>query len=206
VTRWRYTWRATHVAPWLLGAAISLLLALVHSHGPVAAPLQIGAFLLGAGAGFVTDDPAAETLAPSPTTLRARQGLRVAGAALATALAAVVLASLARPSGIGEAGALVAMTAGILGLNLGVSGVAGRRRGWRHGGLVSGPAVLFVVIASSALPPQWRLLPTGDIPGGWPAICTRWALASLLGLLLLAYSLRDPARSAVNARWWRPTA
>lgn len=184
--------RATRWAPWLLAATISLVLVLLHSDGPVATPLQLSAFLLGAGAGFALDDPAAESLAPSPTTLRRRHGVRVAFITLATALATLVLGSLAHPSGVGETGALVAMTAGLLGLNLGASGVAGRLSEWRHGGLVSSPVVLILVIASSTLPPAWRPLPTGDIPGGWPAIWTRWTLACLLGLLLLGHSCRDP--------------
>ena len=192
MTGWRFTLRATRWAPWLVAATVSLGLVLLHSDGPVATPLQISAFLLGAGAGFAMDDPAAETFGPSPTTLRRRHGVRVAGIALATALAALTLGSLARPSGAGETGALVAMTAGLLGLNLGVSGMAGRLSGWRHGGLVSSPVVLILVISSSMLPPAWRPLPTGDIPGGWPAIWTRWTLACLLGLLLLARACRDP--------------
>ena len=142
------------------------------------------------------DGPAAETLAPSPTTLRRRHGIR-SRIALATALAALLLGSLGRPSGVGEALALVVMTAGFLGLNLGGSAVAGRLSGWRHGGLVASPVVLILVIVSSRFPPVWRPLPTGDIPGGWAAIWTRWALAGLLGLLLLAQPLRDPARSTM---------
>jgi hypothetical protein len=189
--------RATRWAPWLLAATISLLLALLRSDGPVATPFQLSALLLGAGAGFALDDPAAETFAPSPTRLWQRNGVRAGQITLATALAAVVLGSLAHPSGVGETGALVAMTAGLLGLNLGVAGLAGRHSEWRYGGLVSSPVVLVLVIASSTLPPAWRPLPTGDIPGGWPAIWTRWTLACLLGLLLLAHSSRDPARRAV---------
>lgn len=194
MTRWRFATRATRWAPWMVAAAISLVLVLLNSDGPVATPLQISAFLLGAGAGFAIDDPAAETLGPSPTTLRRRHGVRLAAVVIATAAVALVLGALARPSGLGEMGTLVAMTAGIVGLNLGVAGLAGRFSGWRHGGLVASPMVLILVIGSSMLPPAWRLLPTGDIPGGWLAISTRWTLACLIGLALLAGSLRDPAR------------
>lgn len=197
MTRWRFTLRATRWAPWLLAATTSLVLVLLHSDGPVATPLQISGLLLGAGAGFALDDPAAETLAPSPTSLRRRHSVRVVGIALATALLTLVLGSLAHPAGTGEAAALEAMTAGLLGLNLGVAGVAGRLTGWRHGGPVSSPVVLILVIVSSMLPPAWRPLPTGDIPGGWTAIWTRWTLACLLGLLLLAHACRDPARSTI---------
>ena len=200
MSTWRFTLRATRWAPWLLAATASLVLVLLHFDGPVALPLQLSAFLLGAGAGFALDDPAAETLAPSPTSLQRRHGVRVVGVVTATALAALVLGSVARPSGVGETGALVAMAAGLQGLNLGVSAMAGRFSGWRHGGLVSSPVVLMLVIASSMLPPVWRPLPTGDIPGGWPAIWTRWTLACLCGFLLLAHSCRDPARPAVFAR------
>ena len=40
--------------------------------------LRLAAVLLCAGAAFALDDQAADTLAPSPTTLLARRGLRVA--------------------------------------------------------------------------------------------------------------------------------
>lgn len=186
--------RATQWTPWLIAATISLVVVLLHSDGPVATPLQVSALLLGAGTGFAIDDPAAETLASSPTTLRRRHGVRLAAMGIATALAGLVLGLLARPTGVGEAVALVAMASGLAGLNVGVAGVAGRISGWRHGGLVSSPVVLILIIASSMLPPVWRPLPTGDIPGGWSAISTRWALACVVGLLVLAYSLRDPAR------------
>ena len=198
--RWRFAMLATRWEPWLIAATISLLLVLLHSDGPIATPLQVSALLLGAGTGFAIDDPAAETLASSPTTLRRRHGVRLAAMGIATALAGLVLGLLARPTGVDEAVALVAMTAGLVGLNLGVAGVAGRISGWRHGGLVSSPVVLILIIASSMLPPAWRPLPTGDIPGGWSAISTRWALACVAGLLVLVYSLRDPARRPIVPR------
>ena len=80
-----------------------------------------------------------------------------------------------------ETWALAAMFAGLVGLTLGVAGAAGRRSGGR-GGPVVAPIILFALILSSALPAEWRPMPMGDVPGGWPAIYIRWWSVAVLGV------------------------
>jgi hypothetical protein len=125
--------------------------------------------LLAAAAGFAFDDPSPPTIILWTTLVS--QGV----------------------SGIDETLTLVAMFAGLVGLTLGIAGVAAHRTGGR-GGAVASPVLLLALIISALFPPHWRPLPLGDVPGGWPALQARWSTAAAIGTLVLLASCRDPAR------------
>lgn len=86
---------------------------------------------------------------------------------------------------------LAAMFAGLVGLTLGIAGVAAHRTGGR-GGAVAAPVLMLALIVSAIFPPQWRPLPLGDVPGGWPALQVRWSTAAVIGALVLLATCRDP--------------
>ncbi|MGZ8619082.1 MAG: hypothetical protein ACXWYE_04200 [Actinomycetota bacterium] len=85
------------------------------------------------------------------------------------------------------------MFAGLVGLALGIAGVAARRSSRWLGGIAVAPALFSALILSTMVTPRWRPLPMGDIPGGWQPIYLRWTAAAVIGLVLLAVSSRDRA-------------
>ncbi|MDQ4043297.1 MAG: hypothetical protein M3118_05720 [Actinomycetota bacterium] len=182
----------------LVAAALVGSLVVAWQHGKSAAvPLQFVAILLSSGAGFALDDPAAEILASSPTTLLRRRSLRLLLMVPSVALLWILLMLWQGTEGAEETWALMLLFAGLLGLSLGVAGIAGRRSARGSGGIVVPPTILVLVILSSAVPRQWRPLPLGDVPGGWTQIYIRWAAAALLGMVAFLVSSRDPAAQGV---------
>lgn len=199
-----YFARAIRWNPLGIAAALACAIVALRHNSDAAAPLQITAILLASAAGFVFDDPAGELLDTAPPTLLRRRLARLTVVAVPTIGLWVVLFFVQGPGSSEEACALTAMFAGLLGLAVGIAGVANRRTNSGNGGLAEGPALLIALFASTALPPRWRPLPMGDIPGGWAAIDIRWITASLIGVSVFVWSSRDRARrSAVKipARW-----
>ncbi len=190
----RYAVRSTTLSPLVLAASVStVIVAARHGH-EAALPLQVAAIALASGIGFALDDPAFEVMAASPTSLLRRRALRL----LVTVPPAIALwAALLGWQGteeIEEALALVALAAGVFGLTLGIAGVAARRSPHGSGGVAVAPTLFVLLIASTTVPPRWRPLPLGDVPGGWPQIYAGWTSAAALGILIFALSSRDPAR------------
>jgi hypothetical protein len=182
------------VVPWQAPVTASAISVLAVGVGPgqgTALPLQLAAILLGASAAFALDDPAFEFLAASPTSLMKRRLARLI--VVITALTAVwaVLLVWRRPADSREARTLVVMFAGLLSLGVGASAAAGRRTGGR-GAAVAAPCLLLALALSSVVPPHWRPLPLGDVPGGWAALQVRWTAACLTGAIVLILSSRDP--------------
>lgn len=156
-------------------------------------PLQVSSILLAAGAGFALDDPCFGTLAPSPTSIWQRRVSRMLVILPPVILVWSALVLWHGTSGPDETWTLVAVFAGLLGLALGTAGIADRRSGGQ-GGPVVAPTMLAALLVSSMVPPRWRPLPLGDVPGGWDALQTRWAAAAAIGVLALVASSTDPAR------------
>jgi hypothetical protein len=156
--------------------------------------MQAAAILLAGGVAFTLDDPAAEILAASPTPLSRRRSLRLLLVAPPVTLLWALLLTWQGTEGSEETLALTLLLAGLVGLSLAVSGVAGRTS-WLpgRGGLVAPPAILVLVFSSGVVPRRWRPLPLGDVPGGWTQIYIRWAAAAAVGALVLLMSSRDPA-------------
>jgi hypothetical protein len=181
-------------APLGIAAFLSVLIVVVRHGEPAAGPMEAVAVLLAGGAGFVLDDPAAEILAASPTPLSRRRSLRLRLVVPPVTLVSGLLMGWQGTEGNEETLALMLLVAGLVGLSLAVSGVAGRTS-WAPGrGGIAAPIAIFVLVfLSAAVPRRWRPLPFGDVPGGWTQISIRWAAAAAVGTLVLLMSSRDPA-------------
>lgn len=180
--------------PLLAATAAAGALALIRQGESAAAPLQVSAFLLGTASAFAVDDAAAETLASSPNTLLMRRLYRVVPMVLLAALVMAGVLLIQGESESEEVPLLLAMFAGFTSLGLAISGVAARWRG--QGGAIAPPSVFALLIASTMIPPRWRPLPTGDIPGGPGEILRRWLIASAIGVVVFLWSSRDPGRTS----------
>jgi hypothetical protein len=189
----RYTARTIPHQPLLIAVALSTILAGA-SHGrPTVFPLQAGSILLAAGAGFALDDPAFALLAASPTSMLKRRLSRLLIILPPITVTWAGLVMLHQASASDEVWTLLAMFAGLLGLGLGIAGISCRLMAGR-GGAVTAPAMLAAIVVSSVIPPRWRPLPLGDVPGGWTALQTRWTTAAALGTIVFLASSRDLAK------------
>ncbi|HLF59857.1 MAG TPA: hypothetical protein VI980_01595 [Acidimicrobiia bacterium] len=179
-----------------IALGLSVILVAVRRGEGVTLTAQATAILMAMSVGFALDDPSYELVAPSPSSLLHRRRWRVLVIVPPTAVAWMALVWWQGPSDSEETWVLAAMFAGLVGLSLGVAGAAGRRSRGR-GGPVVAPIILVALILSSALPPRWRPMPMGDVPGGWSALYIRWWSVAVVGVLMLLVSSRDPARRRV---------
>ena len=187
---------SARVIPWLppLAAAVVATVVIAVRHGQAETfPLQIAAVLLASGIGYALDDPAFEVLAASPTSYRRRRLQRLSIVLPPTVVLYAALLVWQGTAGPEETLAFVAMATGLMGMAVGIAGVASRRSPRGLGGIAVAPALFAALILSTMLPPRWRPLPIGDIPGGWLPIYLRWSAAALVGVLVLAVSSRDRA-------------
>ena len=190
-----FPWLPT-VAAWVVGAVVVVIL----RERDAAAPLQAVSILLASGAGFALDDPAAELLSASPTSLLRRRIARLMLVIPSTVAIWATLVAVQGPANGKQTWAVVAMFAGLLGLSLSLAGVAERRSTTGRGGIVAAPALMILLVASSIVPPRWRPLPMGDVPGGWTQIYVRWSAAAAIGLLVLLWSSKDRAHGSLRQR------
>ena len=198
--RTAYTARAIPWLPAVVAVVVGTAVVAVLHDREAGAPLQAVSILLASAAAFALDDPATETLAASPTSLTRRRIARVSLAGPPVVAAWLALVAVQGPESWAEAWALAAMFAGLLGLSLSIAGIAARRSARGRGGIVAGPGLFVLVVASATIPRSWRPLPTGDVPGGWPQIYLRWSAAAAIGLVVFLWSSRDPARRGTKAR------
>lgn len=164
--------------------------------------LRIGAVLLAAGAAFALDDPAAATLASSPTPLRCRRSLRLAlalGASFTTWTAMLWIAgSTAHPA----AGGLTVEAAGMLAVALAASSLAAPWMANGLGGLAGGPTLVSFLLAAVVVQqrwPHWTLLAFPGTPA-WEAAQIRWLVLAGVGSTLVALAALDPARRPLRPR------
>jgi hypothetical protein len=159
------------------------------------------AFVLALGAPFILDDPAASTLAGSPTSLLARRSIRlgIGVCAIAPIWGAILAYAAVRMDGGGlPLGALTLEFAAMLmvGFVISVASIAGG-----YFGGPSGAVALFLLSwALPFIPHRWGLL--SGVPGDteWGAAHLRWGLVVVVGALFtLSFSL-DPARRRLRAR------
>lgn len=155
--------------------------------------MRVVTALLALGCCAALDDPAAPTLAASPTALRRRRAVQAA----VTLVPAAVLWVLAlrvtvlRTGASAAAAGLLVECAGLLAFVWTVALVA-QRFGLHEPGAVAGAVVLPVLLVSTALPNSTMLFTEFDDPA-WHAAHQRWAvaLAALVGSAVIA--TRDPA-------------
>lgn len=171
--------------------------------------LRLAAIGLGAGAAFALDDRAADTLAPSPTTLLARRGLRLALVVAAAALlwaALTAAAGLAAPAGGGSlpAAGPTLEAAALLAFTLAAAVVAGRWAPHGLGGIAGGPALTLAVLGAYFAQMRWprhlTVFAFGPGDPAWAAAHRRWALVLAVALAVLAVESLDPARSRLRLR------
>lgn len=155
------------------------------------------ALVLIAGALTAFDDPSGLQVAAAPLPLSWRVAPRILFALAVVSIPLVVLAALAQlpiDSLALEAGALLALATGTC-LML-------SRRGVHEPSTAVGTALLLVPPALLLLPERAALLvPPGPL---WGPAHERWAILLAAGALLLALSLRDPARPAIPRMAQRP--
>jgi hypothetical protein len=169
---------------------------------PANAPLRlsIAGAAVAATSAFLLDDPAAVTLASSPTSLPIRRLHRITLAALAVGVwwIAAVAATTHRAGGFPRAGRALELSV-LVAIALAVSAVASTV-GDRTTGGIAGAAVSIASYATTFLPSQpWLPIPAHpDAPGA-----TSRLLATLIcATAVLAYTSRDPATAA----WWLSTS
>ena len=152
------------------------------------------------GIGFTLDDPATETLAPSPTALPIRRSIRIAiaGTILATVWTAIVIV-IVIDRGISEVPIreLIVEVLAVAAIGLATSATVQRRSG-RDGGpgaaLVVGVGPLLMSsLASSGI----TLFPS--LAPGQPGK-ERWIWIAAAALLLLHRASRDPGKGAKQVR------
>lgn len=162
--------------------------------------------IAGAGAGYVTEDAAAPTLASSPTTLAVRRMLRSI-AIVAILLAAWLGARLVVAADGGHVPPMSDLFAEFV-ASAALS-VAFASRGRPDAPVVSGPGAaagaVLAMLTISSLSRNWPVLPAVGVP----ARHERWWWVATAGLAAVAWSWRDPAartrrtrRSVVGMKRW----
>lgn len=194
------TVRAVPWGPLLGGAALGL--ALVHlasdDPGSIMLRLRLAAVLICAGAAYVVDDPAAATLACSPTPLLGRRALRVAGAVVAAgAVWAALLLDVRWATGPGgwPPAALTLQAGALLAGGLTMAVLASRFAPDGRGGVAGSASVVVLVLVSVVLPGAWSPFSLGE------AGSTLRTLALLAGgTVAFVLSSLDPARRVAVVR------
>jgi hypothetical protein len=189
---WPHLLRAVLWPPLGVAALVATLVARRAELDPL---LEYGlaALLLALALALVLDDPAAATLAASPTPLRRRRALRLAVALplLAAGWAMVGWAAAPTGGGLFPPGWATLVLATFAGVVLASAAVAGRDGGL--GGAAAGPALLAFAVAAALLPGRWALLPVDGRE-------RRWQLLLALALVVLLAASADPAARRPWAR------
>jgi len=166
--------------------------------------LRVTAFLLAAGAAFALDDPAAATLAGSPTRLALRRAHRLApvgaawGVLWGTAIAVADATAPGTPLAVPTLEAVTMFT-----LALAASAVAGAHAPEGRGGVVAGPALMLAmlgVLLAQYRYPRWATLfaLSPDTPE-WNGARLRWAVLLAAGVAALTATSLDPSRARRRA-------
>ena len=165
--------------------------------GPVVLELRLAAVALAAGAAFVLDDPAAETIAASPTPLLFRNLLR---AALALPLVAALWTVLLLYADVAPAWALTLELAAMLAATLAIAALAAPLVPDGRGGVAAAPALLVLLGAAAlALPDGLTLFAAGPLDARWGASHERWASVLVAAILAFVYASLDPGRARLLA-------
>lgn len=187
------TWRPT-------AAACAGAVALVATSGPAHVPLRlsIAGACLAASAAYVIDDPAAVTVASSPTNLFARRAVRTAVAVAGTSVGwvAALLVSSLRVDAMAVWPATLEI-ATLLVVALAVSAIAATVGGGTDGA-IAGVVATAICFGSTFLPgPRW--LPFPPDPAA-PGAARRLVLVVTVAAAVLALVSTDPAASRRRPR------
>lgn len=183
------SWRA-------LPAAGAVALAMLQLGGPPVIELRMSAVALCIGAAFVLDDPAAQSLAASPTPLLFRRLLRTA---LLLPLVAGLWAIVLWCAGESFTTALTLELLTMLVVTLAAAALAAPLVPDGRGGLAAAPVLLIVLAAALLmLPPAWTLFALDPADPAWQASHLRWTLLLAAAAAIFLAASRDPA----NPRTW----
>jgi hypothetical protein len=166
--------------------------------------LRIGAVLIGASAAFLLDDFAAESLAASPSTLRFRLALRVAVTMPVLVGAWTVLVWMGRsrsssPEGSAALGGLGLEFWAMVAVALAGTALA-QRFSPGPDGVTGACALLVLVAAAQALPPDWTLFVPAAQDPAWGPSHRRWSLILGTALAGLVVATRDPGSRRLLCR------
>ncbi|MBW3652254.1 MAG: ABC transporter [Actinobacteria bacterium] len=186
------------LASWsALPAAAVVAIAMLELDGPRVVELRLAAVALCIGAAFVLDDPAAQSLAASPTPLLFRRLLRIA---LLLPLVGALWAVVLWRAGETLATALTLELATMLVVTLAVAALAAPLVADCRGGLAAAPALLVLLAAALlVLPARWTLFAAGPGDPGWEASHIRWALLLATAAAAFLIASRDPAASLARS-------
>ena len=197
MSRARHAWllaRPTvRLASWrALPAAGALAVAMVHFlSAPPVIELRLAAIMLCVAAAFVLDDPAAHTLAASPTPLLFRRLLRTT---LLLPLIAALWMIVLWSTGEHVMTALTLELVTMLVVTLAAATVATPRIPDGRGGVAAAPALLIILTAALLLLPASRTLFARDpADPAWQASHLRWALLLAIAVATFLATSRDPA-------------
>ena len=178
------SWRA-------LPAAAAVAVAVVQFDGPQVTELRMAAIALCIAAAFVLDDPAAQSLAASPTPLLLRRLLRTT---LVLPLVAALWAIVLWRAGESFTTALTFELVAMLVVTLAVAAAATALVPDGRGGLAAGPVLLIMLTAALLmLPSAWTLFARDPTDPAWQASHNRWALLLAIGVATFLAASRDPA-------------
>lgn len=169
--------------------------------------LRIGAVLLAAGAAFALDDPAATTLASSPTPLSTRRSLRLALSLSACFATWIVMLRIAGDPSHPAAAGLSLEAAGMVAVALAAASVAAPSMPNGLGGLAGGPTLVCFLLAAIIVQqywPRWALLTLPGTPA-WMSAHLRWLVLAGASSILVALAALDPARRLVTWRRRSPS-
>ena len=169
----------------------STVLVTLGDRGDAPSRLSIAGAAVAAATAFLLDDPAAATLAPSPTPLHVRRLHRMLIAAAIVPLwwAATVSLAADRVAGLFVRGLALELT--VLTFVALAGSAAASARHPTDGGIV-GAVCSIACFASTFLPPRWWLPFPGDPTG--PGAPQRLTAILACAIALLVWSSRDPAR------------
>jgi len=182
------TWR-----PLALTIGVSIcLVSLANRHG-MAMWLAISGAAIAAATAYVLDDPAAVTVAASPTSLPIRRAQRVAVAAAGAGVgwAVVVAVAIRRSEMIGTTPATLDFAV-LVAVSMAVSGAA-ITMGDRTDGGIAGAVGSLACFAAAAFLPRWWWLPLPRYDAGGPGASVRVAALLAVATAVLAHTSRDPA-------------
>lgn len=178
------SWRA-------LPAAGAVAAAIVQFDGPHVIELRLAAIALCVAAAFMLDDPAAQSLAASPTPLLFRRLLRIA---LLLPLIAGLWAIVLWRAGEKFTTALTLELLTMLVVTLAAAAIAAPLVPDGRGGLAAAPALLTLLAAALlVLPAGWTLFAHDPADPAWQSSHTRWALVLVTAVATLLAASRDPA-------------
>ena len=161
--------------------------------------MRVITVLLALGCCAALDDPAAPTLAASPTRLRRRRAQQAAATLVPAALLWGIgyTLTIARSGAAGSASGLLIESAGLFAITCTIALVA-QRLGRQAPGPIVGSGFMVAVLVILGLPHPITLLPALGDPT-WQAAHQRWTVLLAVLIAVAALTTRDPAGQGISS-------